>query len=108
MTRRLLCLPAALLLALLLSSSALAAKPERRIVNGTEAAQGEYPAQGFLGINTDADPAYRELLRRHARRHRGSSSPPPTARPNDLGLATAGRRLPRPAGQRRPHRRAAG
>jgi trypsin len=58
MTRRLLCLPAAILLALLLSSSALAAKPGGRIVNGTEAAQGEYPAQGFLGINTDADPTF--------------------------------------------------
>ena len=58
MTRRLLCLPAAILLALLLSSSALAAKPGARIVNGTEAAQGEYPAQGFLQINTDGDPAY--------------------------------------------------
>ena len=58
MPRRLLCLPAAILLALLLTSSALAAKPQGRIVNGTEAAQGEYPAQGFLQINLDADPAY--------------------------------------------------
>jgi secreted trypsin-like serine protease len=58
MPRRLVCLPAAILLALLLSSSALAAKPGPRIVNGTEAAQGEYPAQGFLGINTDADPTF--------------------------------------------------
>ncbi len=68
MTRRLLCLPAAVLLTLLVASSALAATPEPRIVNGTEAAQGEYPAQGFLGINTDARSADRELLRRHARR----------------------------------------
>ena len=58
MQRRLLCLPAAILLALLISSSALAAKPGARIVNGTEAAQGEYPAQGFLQINTDGDPAF--------------------------------------------------
>ena len=56
MTRRLLCLPAAVLLTLLVASSALAATPEPRIVNGTEAAQGEYPAQGFLGINIDAGP----------------------------------------------------
>ena len=57
MSRRLLGLPsAALLLALVLSAPALAAHPQPRIVNGTEAAQGEYPAQGFLGINTDADP----------------------------------------------------
>jgi secreted trypsin-like serine protease len=58
MPRRLLCLPTAILLALLASSSALAAKPEPRIINGTDAAQGEYPAQGFLQINLDADPAY--------------------------------------------------
>ena len=53
MTRRLLCLPAAVLLTLLLASSALAATPEPRIVNGTAAAQGEYPAQGFLLIDDD-------------------------------------------------------
>jgi secreted trypsin-like serine protease len=57
MRRHLLCLPAAILLALLLSSSALAAAPEGRIVNGTEAGPVEYPAQGFLAINTNATPA---------------------------------------------------
>jgi Trypsin len=56
--RLLLCLPAAVLLALALSATALAGAPGGRIVNGTEAAQGEYPAQGFLQINLDADPAY--------------------------------------------------
>jgi secreted trypsin-like serine protease len=61
MPRRLLCLPAAVLLALVLASSALASGPEGRIINGTDAAQGEYPAQGFLQINTDADPAYEEF-----------------------------------------------
>ena len=47
------CLPALVLRA----SSALraAARRRRAIVNGTTAAQGEYPAQGFLGINTDGD-----------------------------------------------------
>jgi secreted trypsin-like serine protease len=58
MRRSLLCLPAAVLLAISVSSSALAAAPEPRIVNGTEASQGEYPAQGFLQINDDPDPAY--------------------------------------------------
>ncbi|MEO8688045.1 MAG: trypsin-like serine protease [Solirubrobacteraceae bacterium] len=58
MRRSLLCLPAAIMLTFFVSSSALAAAPEPRIVNGTEAAQGEYPAQGFLQINLDADPAY--------------------------------------------------
>ncbi len=58
MSRRLLCLPAAALLVLLLSATASAAPRESRIVNGTQAAQGEYPAQGFLQINLDGDPAY--------------------------------------------------
>jgi secreted trypsin-like serine protease len=46
---------AALLLLLVLAARAAAAEPPR-IVNGTEAAQGEYPAQGYLTINADADP----------------------------------------------------
>src|SRR5215210_6469780 len=58
MPRRLLCLPAAALLALVLSATAVASPPGSRIVNGTQASQGEYPAQGFLQINLDADPAY--------------------------------------------------
>ncbi len=53
MRRSLLCLPAAIMLTFFVSSSALAAAPEPRIVNGTEAAQGEYPAQGFLLIEDD-------------------------------------------------------
>ena len=45
-------LPAAALLAFCLATPAAAA-PEPRIVNGTLAAQGEYPAQGYLGVDTD-------------------------------------------------------
>jgi secreted trypsin-like serine protease len=59
MTRRVLGLPAAaLLVALALATPAAAADGQPRIVNGTRAAQGEYPAQGFLLINDDPDPAY--------------------------------------------------
>jgi secreted trypsin-like serine protease len=57
MRRRLLCLPAAMLLALLLSSSALATPLDGRIINGTFASQGEYPAQGYLSIDLDDDGA---------------------------------------------------
>jgi trypsin len=56
--RRLLGLPACALLALAFAAPASAADFQPRIVNGTRAAQGEYPAQGFLQINLDADPAY--------------------------------------------------
>ena len=48
-------LPAAALLALCLVAPAAAA-PAPRIVNGDEATDGEYPAQGYLGVNTDGDP----------------------------------------------------
>ena len=48
MSRRLLGLPACALLALVLAAPASAAGPQPRIVHGTAAAQGEYPAQGFL------------------------------------------------------------
>jgi len=57
MRRRLLCLPSALLLALLLSAAAVAAPPGGRIINGTFASQGEYPAQGYLSIDLDDDGA---------------------------------------------------
>jgi secreted trypsin-like serine protease len=54
MSRRLLGLPAAaLLLALVLAAPASASVFQPRIVNGTRAAQGEYPAQGFLLIDDD-------------------------------------------------------
>ena len=53
MTRRLL-LPAAVLVAACLGSPASATA----IVRGTPADQGAYPAQGFLGINLDADPTF--------------------------------------------------
>jgi secreted trypsin-like serine protease len=50
--RRLLCLPAAALLLLALAAPAVADPRGGRVVNGTEATQGEYPAQGFLRIQT--------------------------------------------------------
>jgi secreted trypsin-like serine protease len=53
MLRRLIYLPAAVLLLLAASATALAAPPQPRIVHGTAAAQGEYPAQGFLLIEDD-------------------------------------------------------
>ena len=59
MSPRMLGLSLAALLLLILPASALAAqKPEGRIVNGTDAAQGEYPAQGLLQIQLDPDPAF--------------------------------------------------
>jgi len=54
-SRRRSLLPAAALLALCLVAPAAAA-PAPRIVNGDEATDGEYPAQGYLGVNTDGDP----------------------------------------------------
>ena len=52
--RRLLGLPVGALLALILAAPASAAAfHPPRIVNGTAAAQGEYPAQGFLLIEDD-------------------------------------------------------
>jgi secreted trypsin-like serine protease len=51
--RRLLGLPACALLALVFAAPASAADFQPRIVNGTRAAQGEYPAQGFLLIEDD-------------------------------------------------------
>ena len=53
MSRRLLGLPACALLALVLAAPASAADFQPRIVHGTAAAQGEYPAQGFLLIEDD-------------------------------------------------------
>ena len=47
-------LPAAALLALCLIAPAAAA-PAPRIVNGDEATDGEYPAQGFLGVDLNDD-----------------------------------------------------
>lgn len=55
MRQILLCLVAAILLSIFVTTSALAATPEPRIVNGTGAAQGEYPAQGFLRIDSDGN-----------------------------------------------------
>jgi hypothetical protein len=49
-------LPAAALLALcLVAPAAAAAAPAPRVVNGDEATDGEYPAQGFLGVDLNAD-----------------------------------------------------
>lgn len=48
-------IPAATLLTLLFSASA-AASPTERIVNGQPADQGEYPAQGFLLVDTNPGP----------------------------------------------------
>ena len=54
--RRALCLPgAAVLVLLVLAPAAVAAPRGGRIVNGTGAAPGEYPAQGFLGIDTNGN-----------------------------------------------------
>jgi hypothetical protein len=52
MSRRRSLLPAAALLALCL----VAPTPATAIVNGDEATDGDYPAQGYLGVNTDGDP----------------------------------------------------
>jgi secreted trypsin-like serine protease len=56
MPRCLLCLPAAALVVLALAASAVAAPPGARIVGGTDAAPGEYPAQGYLLIDDDGHP----------------------------------------------------
>ena len=52
MSCRRLLLPAAALLALCLATPAAAA-PEPRIVNGALAQEGEYPAQGYLWVDSD-------------------------------------------------------
>ncbi len=57
MSRRLIVLPAAVLLALALSSPAVARSGGARIVNGTEAGATEFPAQGYLTVDMDPFPA---------------------------------------------------
>ena len=52
MPRRFACLAGALTL-LLCSAAPALARPEPRIINGTFADPGEYPAQGFLELDTD-------------------------------------------------------
>jgi hypothetical protein len=49
---------AALLLLLVLAAPAAAEPPGGRIINGDLAAQGEYPAQGFLRIDRDGNGSF--------------------------------------------------
>jgi secreted trypsin-like serine protease len=46
-----------LVAAALAAGPAAAARDDDRIINGSPATQGEYPAQGFLAIDTDGDPS---------------------------------------------------
>lgn len=48
---------AALAALLVAAPAAIGSADGDRIINGSPATQGEYPAQGFLQINTDADPS---------------------------------------------------
>ena len=58
LARRLVLVVLALACGVPASAAAEGNDPEPRIVNGTPAAQGEYPAQGFLPIDTNGDSTF--------------------------------------------------